>query len=146
MTEQMAKELAAILVGIPAYPMPGSRGWGVLAGCSNGRFVAIEDGTGWAYLSREAFDSYHETGETTGLVDSREWQEWGEGEDWADGLASLLGSGESWQSGGNIWLVLYPRPDGKFAVIGSDSGAIYASREEFEADEYGQKAESHIFV
>ena len=42
--------------------------------------------------------------------------------------------------------MFYPRPDGRFAVIGDESGAIYASREEFEADEYGEKAENHVFV
>jgi hypothetical protein len=31
-------------------------------------------------------------------------------------------------------------------VIGSESAGIYASREEFEADEHGEKAENHVFV
>ena len=54
----------------------------------------------------------------------------------------VIGSEEYWHSGGGIWLVFSTRPDGRFAVIGSESGGIYASREEFEADEYGEKAEN----
>ena len=44
MTEQMARSLVALLAGQPERAMPGSRRWGVLATCANGRFVAIKDG------------------------------------------------------------------------------------------------------
>ena len=46
MTEQMARSLAALLAGQPERATPGSRRWGVLATCANGRFVAIKDGAG----------------------------------------------------------------------------------------------------
>jgi hypothetical protein len=43
------------------------------------------------------------------------------------------------------WGVVVRRQDGHFAVIGDESGGVYASREEFEADDCGGKAESHAF-
>ena len=46
MTEQMARSLATMLVGEVRRAMPGSRKWEVLASCSDGRFVAIEDHSG----------------------------------------------------------------------------------------------------
>lgn len=146
MTEQMAGELAEVLCGETEKAMPGSRRWGVLATCTNGRFVAIEDGAGWAYRNREAYEDYQQNGDQALVLDAQEWEEWGEGEDWARKLAVLLGSEEYWHSGGGIWLVFYRRPDGKFAVIGSESGAIYESYEAFDADLNGEKAENHVFV
>jgi len=146
MTEQMAAELARVLRGDAVPAMPGSRTWGVQATCTDGRFVAIEDGAAWAYRDRQAFEAYQQNGDDAGLLASSEWEEWGEGEEWADGLSKVLGSNESWQSGGGIWLVFYPRPDGRFAVIGSDSAGIYPCRETFETDVFGEKAENHVFV
>jgi hypothetical protein len=146
MTEQMARSLATILAGEPERAMPGSRRWGVLATCANGRFVAVEDGVGWAYRDREAYVASQMEGDHVGLLDSQEWDEWGEREEWARKLAALLGSEEYWHSGGGIWLVFYRRPDGRFAVIGSESGGLYASYEEFDADLAGEKAENHHFV
>jgi len=49
------------------------------------------------------------------------------------------------QGGGN-WLAFFERPDGKFAVVGSELGGIYPSREAFEADDFGEKAENHFFA
>lgn len=49
---------------------------------------------------------------------------WDSSEDWARDLAFLI-DGEAWQSGGNIWLVVYHRPDGKWACISSDGAGIY---------------------
>ena len=60
--------------------------------------------------------------------------------------SQLLGSEEYWHSGGGIWLVFYRRPDGRFAVIGSDSGSIYATFEEFDADLVGEKTEKLAFT
>jgi hypothetical protein len=145
MTEQMARSLAKVLAGEPEKAMPQSRRWGVLATC-NGRFVSIEDAAGWAYRDEKAYDACHQRSDPGAVLDAQEWGEWDGGEEWARKLAALLGSEEYWHSGGGIWLVFYRRPDGRFAVIGSESGAIYDSFEAFDADTYGEKAESHHFV
>jgi hypothetical protein len=42
-------------------------------------------------------------------------------------------------------LVFDARPDGRFAVIGSELGGVDASREEFEPDDCGEKAENYLF-
>ncbi len=42
-------------------------------------------------------------------------------------------------------LVFDTRPDGRFAVIGSALGGVDASREEFEPDHCGEKAENYLF-
>jgi len=126
--------------------MPGNRSWGVLVQRADGTLAAIEDYVGWVYRDREAYEAYQQGGAQAEVLDAREWDEWDDGEDWGRGLSHVLGSGEYWHSGGGIWLVFYTRPDGRFAVIGSESGGVYASREEFDADEYGEKAENHVFV
>jgi hypothetical protein len=146
MTEQAARSLAVVLSGEPERAMPGSRRWGVLATCSNGQFVAIEDGAGWSYRDRAAYLASQMEGDHVGLLDSQEWGKWDGGEEWARKLSRLLGSTEFWHSGGGIWLVFYRRPDGRFAVIGEESGGIYASFEEFDADLAGEKAENYHFV
>lgn len=146
MTEQMARELAILLGGEPERAMPGSRRWGVTLTRGDGAFVAIEDGAGWVYADRAAYLASQMEGDHVGVNDSREWDEWGEGEGWSRQLAALLGSEEYWHSGSGIWLVFYRRPDGKFVVIGSESGGVYASYEEFDADLMGEKAENHAFV
>lgn len=146
MTEQTANALAATVGGNTLFPMPGSRSWGVTLDRLDGSLAVIEDHAGWLYRDRTAFDTFHRDGEQDGMIQAYEWGEWNDGEVWARGLSMVLGSGEYWQSGGNIWLVFYPRPDGRFAVIGTESGGVYASREQFEADEFGEKAENHVFV
>ena len=35
------------------------------------------------------------------------------------------------QSGGNLWLVVIARPDGKVAVVGDEGVGLYASRDAF---------------
>jgi hypothetical protein len=146
MTGQTAKELAAVLEGRAVPNMPSSRSWGVVVDRPDGALTVIEDHAGWVYRNRNAFDSYQQNGDQDLVVEAREWGEWDGGEEWAQGLSVVLGSEEYWHSGGGIWLVFYKRPDGRFAVIGSESGGVYASREEFDADEYGEKAENHAFV
>jgi hypothetical protein len=146
MTEMMARALATTLGGEAERSMPASRTWGVLATLSDGRLAAIEEGGGWLYRDRRAYEAYHETGDPDAVLKASEWVEWEGGEDWARGLSLVLGSEEYWHSGGGIWLVFYRRPDGKFAVLGSESGAVYKNREEFEADDYGEKGENHPFV
>ena len=131
MTERTSKELAAALGGDAVFPMPGSRTWGVLATCPDGRFVAIEDGAGWAYRNREAYDAFQTEGGDSRVLATGEWPDWGVTEEWARPLANLLG-GEAYQSGGNIWVVLFQRPDGRFVVIGDDGADIYRSAEHYE--------------
>jgi len=41
-------------------------------------------------------------------------------------------SGETWQSGGNIWLVLLRRTDGSLAVISDEAVCEYENEEFFE--------------
>jgi hypothetical protein len=146
MTEKAAKSLAIVLNGEAVFPMPGSRSWGVTLERPDGLFAAIEDHGGWLYRDRSAYDAYHREGDQDGIEHACEWGEWDDSEEWAKGLSLVLGSEEYWNSGGGIWLVFHQRPDGRFAVIGSESGNVYGSREEYESDEYGEKAENHVFV
>lgn len=146
MTEQAAKALSETIGGDSARLMPSTRAWGVVLERADGKLAVIEDHAGSVYRDRAAFDAWHRDGDQEGIELAIEWGEWDGGEKWAKGLSGVLGSDENWQSGGGIWLVFYPRPDGRFAVIGDESGAIYASRNEFEVDEFGEKAENHVFV
>ncbi len=146
MNEQAAKALAATLGGNAVFPIPSSRSWGVTLQRQDGRLGVIEDHGGWVYQDRDAFDAFQREGDQEGILRACEWGEWNDGEEWARGLSLVLGSEEYWHSGGGIWLTFYTRADGRFAVVGSESGGVYRSREEFEADEYGEKAENHHFV
>ena len=146
MTEQVARSLAAVVSGEPIFRAPASRSWGVIAPRPGGQIAVIEDHAGWVYRDRDGYETYQNTGDDANIIDAQEWDEWDGGERWARGLSLVLGSEEYWHSGGGIWLVFYRRTDGRFAVIGSESGGVYASREEFEADDYGEKAENHVFV
>jgi hypothetical protein len=49
----------------------------------------------------------------------------------AEQVAEAL-SGEVWQSGGDIWLVLLRRTDGKLAVISDEAVCEYDNEERFE--------------
>lgn len=49
----------------------------------------------------------------------------------AKALAKIL-DGETWQSGGDIWLVLKRRIDGHLVVISDESICEYDSDEDFE--------------
>lgn len=48
----------------------------------------------------------------------------------ARGIADILG-GEAWQSGGNIWLVLFESPDGRMVAISEDLVCEYEGRDAF---------------
>jgi hypothetical protein len=146
MTERMARALAAVLAGESERAMPQSRRWGVLANCSNGRFVSIEDGAGWAYKDERAYESCHQRSDPGVVLDVQEWGAGDGSEEWARKLSMLLGSEEYWHSGGGIGLVFYRRPDGRFAVIGLESGAVYGSYAEFDADNDGTLGENHLFA
>jgi hypothetical protein len=53
-------------------------------------------------------------------------------EDQATAVAEALG-GESWQSGGDIWLVLLRRPDGHLIVMSDEVVCEYETQEDFDA-------------
>ena len=147
MTDQAAIALAMALGGEVDLTMPQSRMPGVRLELADGRVAMIDTHGGETFRSPEDMDAYFDDGDHRAhIVASAEWIDWDGSEEWAQGLSQLLGSEEYWHSGGGIWLVFYSRADGKFVVIGSESGGVYASREEFDADEYGEKAENHVFV
>lgn len=146
MTEQSAKGLAETIGGETVRLMPSTREWGVALESPNGQLAMIEDHAGCVYQDRAAFNAWQAQGDDSGVVRAAEWGEWGGGYEWACGLASVLGTERYWHSGGGIWLVFFDRTDGRFAVVGGESGGVYASYEEFDADLYGEKAENHHFV
>ena len=49
-------------------------------------------------------------------------------EEQAEKIADILG-GSTWQSGGNIWLVLFERNDGKLVVLSDEAICEYDSQE-----------------
>ena len=49
----------------------------------------------------------------------------------AKGVAEALG-GDEWQSGGDTWLVLFRRSDGKIVVLSDDAVCEYDGEEAFE--------------
>ena len=55
-------------------------------------------------------------------------------EEKAEALAKLLG-GETWQSGGDIWLVILRRADGKIVAISDEVVAEYADETDLGAGE-----------
>ena len=57
----------------------------------------------------------------------------------ATAIADSLG-GEAWQSGGEIWLVLKERADGKLVVISDEVVCEYANREAFDDGAGEQRA------
>ena len=60
----------------------------------------------------------------------------------AQAIADSLG-GETWQSGGDIWLVTMRRDDGKVVVISDDAICLYADEEAFDRGEALQTIEFH---
>ena len=55
-------------------------------------------------------------------------------EEQAAAVAEAL-DGQTWQSGGGIWLVIFERKDGKFVALSDDSVCEYKSREKLESAE-----------
>ena len=55
-------------------------------------------------------------------------------EEKAEALAKLLG-GETWNSGGDIWLVILKRSDGKIVAISDEVVCEYADEESLGAGE-----------
>ena len=92
----------------------------------------IDTHGGETFKSAADMDAYFVDGDhLEHIVTSVEWTDWGLTESWATGLAKLIG-GEAHQSGGNIWVVLFPRADGKFIVVGLDGADIYESADHYE--------------
>jgi len=52
-------------------------------------------------------------------------------EEQANAVADALG-GRTWQSGGDIWLVLIDRTDGKLVVVSDETVCEYNNEESFE--------------
>jgi hypothetical protein len=147
MTEAKAKTLAAALGGKAMDTMPQSRMWGVTLTRPDGRYILLEEDAGAVYHDEHAcWVGYHTRGDDAeAVVDAWEWGDWGVTEDWATGLATLLGA-EAWPSGGNIWVVLYRRPDGRFVVIGDDGAEVYRSREHWsDYDHAGQPEPERVY-
>jgi len=55
-------------------------------------------------------------------------------ENQAKAIAGTFG-GESWQSGGDIWLVTIPRSDGRIVVVSDDAICLYADEGAFDRGE-----------
>ena len=55
-------------------------------------------------------------------------------EEQAEKVAEALG-GSTWQSGGDIWLVLFEKADGKLVVLSDDVVCEYDDRDSFEENE-----------
>ncbi len=49
----------------------------------------------------------------------------------ATAVAEALG-GQPWQSGGDVWLVLCQRSDGKLVVVSDEAVCLYDSHEAFD--------------
>jgi len=63
-------------------------------------------------------------------------------EEQATAIAKAL-DGEAWQSGGNIWLVLIHRDDGKLVVISDEIVCEYENEEAFHE---GARATSSVYL
>jgi hypothetical protein len=132
MTDEKARTLATVLGGEVVRAMPQSRSPGVRLELSDGRVALLDELGGATYRSAAAVDAYAADGNDDTHVDEvGEWSGWGVNEEWATRLACLIG-GEAHQSGGNIWVVLFERADGRFIVIGDDGADLYESAEHYE--------------
>jgi hypothetical protein len=143
MTNEKAISLASCLGGEVVKVMPQSRSPGVRLALASGRVALLDELGGATFKSADAVDAYGTDGNDVEHVDTvAEWSGWGVTEAWATRLARLIG-GEAYQSGGNIWVVLFERSDGHLVVVGDDGAEIYESNEQFERyyDEDGPEPE-----
>ena len=62
----------------------------------------------------------------THIADTAEWTDCGITKGWSTQLARLIG-GEVHQSGGNVWVVEYARPNDRFVVAGADGAEVHQS-------------------
>lgn len=133
MTSEKAESLAAVLGGEVVKAMPQSRSPGVRLTLADGRLALLDELGGATYKSAADLDAYGADGDDGAHVDEiAEWAAWGVNEDWATRLAMLI-DGEAYQSGGNIWVVLFKRPDGCLVVVGDDGAELYESTDHFES-------------
>ena len=132
MTNEKARSLASVLGGQVIAAMPQSRSPGVRLTLADGRVTLLDELGGAIYRSAAAVDAYAADGNDDAHVDAvAEWSLWGVNEEWATRLADLIG-GEAHQSGGNIWVVLFQRLDGRFIVVGDDGAEFYESADHYE--------------
>jgi hypothetical protein len=132
MTNEKAKMLASVLGGEVVAAMPQSRSPGVRLTLADGRVALLDELGGATYRGAASVAAYAVGGDDDAHVEAvAEWPHWGVTEEWTQPLANLLG-GEAYQSGGNIWVVLFERPDGRFVVIGDDGADIYQSADLYE--------------
>jgi hypothetical protein len=132
MTDEKARSLASVLGGEVVSAMPQSRSPGVRLTLADGRVALLDELGGATYRSAEAVDAYAADGDDDAHVEAvAEWSLWGVNEEWATRLARLIG-GEAHQSGGNIWVVLFQRRDGRFVVVGDDGAELYESADHYE--------------
>jgi hypothetical protein len=132
MTNAKASSLASILGGEVFGTMPQSRSPGVRLALADGRVALLDELGGATYRTAAAVDAYATDGDDRAHVEVvAEWSGWGITEEWATQLARLIG-GEAYQSGGNIWVVLFERSDGCFVVVGDDGADLYESADHYE--------------
>jgi hypothetical protein len=132
MTSSKAMVLASVLGGEVEATMPQSRMPGVRLSLPDGRVCMIDERGGATYRSDADLEAYSIDGDDrTHVAIAAEWPRWGLSEEWARPLASLIG-GEAYQSGGNIWVVLFDRPDGRYVVVGDDGAELYESAAHYE--------------
>ncbi len=134
MTEQKAKALAAAIGGDVVRTRPQSRMWGVSLVRADGRYALLEEHAGAVYFDEHAcWTGYMVNGsDPKGEINAEEWGIWDHTRQWATGLATLIG-GQPHQSGGNIWVMLFERRDGRFVVIGDLGAEVYRDRGSYEA-------------
>jgi hypothetical protein len=131
MTVEKARSMASVLGGEVVGALPQSRAPGVRLALADGRVAMLDELGGATYRSDASVDAYATDGDDAAHVDSvTEWQGWGVTEAWATRLARLIG-GEAQRSGGNIWVVLFERADGRFVVLGDDGAELYESTEHY---------------
>ena len=63
-------------------------------------------------------------------------------EEAAEAVANALG-GDSWNSGGGIWLVIFKKPDGSLVVVSDEVVCDYESEEHFERSQPRQQMLLH---
>jgi hypothetical protein len=146
MTNEKARLLTSVLGGEVVAAMPQSRSPGVRLALADGRVALLDELGGATYRSAAAVDAYAADGDDRAhVVASAEWPAWGVNEEWATQLSSLIGA-EAHQSGGNIWVVLFERPDGRLVVIGDDGADIYQSADHYERYyEAGQPEPDYVY-
>jgi hypothetical protein len=131
MTTTKAQVLSAAIGGEVERLMPQSRAPGVRLSLVDGRVALVDEDGGATFESEEAITHYAEDGDEKHITFCGEWNEWGICEEWATSLARLIG-GQAFQSGGNIWVVLFERRDGRMVVIGDEGVDLYESAEHYD--------------